>query len=48
MHGKPTEVLAELYGPNRDTAPYRRANVGNLVPGGSRLNQSRPLPEDRA
>jgi LmbE family N-acetylglucosaminyl deacetylase len=39
MHGKPTEVFAELYGPNKDVAPYRRANVGRLVPGGSRMNQ---------
>jgi LmbE family N-acetylglucosaminyl deacetylase len=39
MHGKPTEVVAELYGPNKDVAPYRRANVGRLVGGGSRMNQ---------
>jgi len=34
MHGKPIEVLAELY--------------GHLVAGRSRLNQSRPRPQDRA
>jgi LmbE family N-acetylglucosaminyl deacetylase len=39
MHDKPTEVFPELYGPNQDVAPYRRANVGKLVASGSRLNQ---------
>jgi len=39
MHGKPTEVVPELYGPNKDVAPYRRANVGRLVASTSRMNQ---------
>jgi LmbE family N-acetylglucosaminyl deacetylase len=38
MHDKPAEVFAELYGPNKDLAPYRRANVSTLLPNGSRLN----------
>ncbi len=32
MHGKPNEIVPELYGPNTDVAPYRRANVGRLLP----------------
>jgi hypothetical protein len=31
MHGKPNEIVPELYGPNTDVAPYRRANVSRLV-----------------
>lgn len=38
MHAKPTEVVPEMYGPNDDVAPYRRANVGRLLPNGSRKN----------
>ncbi|HEY7514304.1 MAG TPA: PIG-L family deacetylase, partial [Vicinamibacteria bacterium] len=38
MHDKPAEVFAELYGPNKDLAPYRRANVSTLLPKGSRMN----------
>jgi LmbE family N-acetylglucosaminyl deacetylase len=38
MHDKPAEVFAELYGPNKDLAPYRRANVSQLLPKGSRMN----------
>lgn len=32
MHGKPNEIVPELYGPNTDVAAYRRANVGRLLP----------------
>jgi LmbE family N-acetylglucosaminyl deacetylase len=38
MHGKPAEVVPELYGPNDDTAPYRKADVGHLLPTTSRKN----------
>ncbi len=31
MHGKPNETIPELYGPNTDVAPYRRANVSRLL-----------------
>ena len=29
--GSPNEVMPELYGPNTDVAPYRRANVGHAA-----------------
>jgi hypothetical protein len=46
MHGKPNEVVPEMYGPNDDVAPYRRANVGRLVTNGSRKNRWSYLVED--
>jgi LmbE family N-acetylglucosaminyl deacetylase len=46
MHEKPTEVFAELYGPNNDVAPYRRANVSRLLPNGSRTNRWTNLVSD--
>lgn len=38
MHATPDAPLPEMYGPNEDTAPYRRANVGDLVSRGARAN----------
>jgi LmbE family N-acetylglucosaminyl deacetylase len=46
MRQKPSEVVPELYGPNDDVAPYRRANVGALLPKGSRKNSWTHLVED--
>jgi LmbE family N-acetylglucosaminyl deacetylase len=46
MHGKPNEVIPELYGPNTDVAPYRRANVSPLLPNTSRTNTWTHLVED--
>ncbi len=46
MHEKPTETFAELYGPNQDVAPYRRANVSRLLPNASRPNRWTNLVED--
>lgn len=38
MHAKPREAVAEMYGPNRDTSVYRRANLGGLLGKGPRTN----------
>ncbi len=38
MHDKPQEAVPEMYGPNQDLAPYRRANVSRLLPNASRKN----------
>jgi LmbE family N-acetylglucosaminyl deacetylase len=46
MKEKPTETIAELYGPNQDVAVYRRANIGRLLPVGSRTNSWAHLVED--
>ena len=46
MHAKPNEVVPEMYGPNDDVAPYRRANVSQLIPNGSRKNRWSFLVED--
>lgn len=46
MREKPAEVVAELYGPNQDVAAYRRANIGHLLPNGSRTNSWNHLVED--
>lgn len=46
MHAKPNEVVPELYGPNTDVAPYRRANVSQLLPNTSRTNSWTHLVED--
>jgi LmbE family N-acetylglucosaminyl deacetylase len=46
MHGKPGEVVPELYGPNNDVAAYRRANIGKLLPNTSRTNSWAHLVED--
>jgi hypothetical protein len=46
MFQNPDQVLPELYGPNQDVAPYRRANLGKLLPVGSRTNTWNHLVED--
>jgi LmbE family N-acetylglucosaminyl deacetylase len=46
MRGKPGEVFPEMYGPNTDTAVYRRANIGKLMPVGPRTNSWTHLVED--
>ncbi len=46
MHAKPNEVVPEMYGPNDDVAPYRRANVGRMIPNGPRENRWSYLVED--
>jgi hypothetical protein len=46
MHGKPDEIVPELYGPNTDVAPYRRANVSSLVSKTSGPNRWTNLVDD--
>lgn len=46
MHDKPTEVLPELYGPNKDVSVYRRVNSSKLVAGSPRTNTWTHLVED--
>jgi LmbE family N-acetylglucosaminyl deacetylase len=48
MREKPGETVAEMYGPNTDVAPYRRANIGRLLPSGSRANSWPNLVADLA
>ncbi|HET7294246.1 MAG TPA: PIG-L family deacetylase [Vicinamibacteria bacterium] len=48
MHDKRDEVVPEMYGPNDDVAPYRRANVSRLLPNTSRKNRWTNLVEDLA
>jgi LmbE family N-acetylglucosaminyl deacetylase len=46
MHQTPDQVVPELYGPNENVAPYRRANVGKILSNGSRTNTWNHLVED--
>jgi LmbE family N-acetylglucosaminyl deacetylase len=46
MHGRPDEAVPEKYGPNTDTSPYRRANLGKLLEARSRTNTWAHLVED--
>jgi LmbE family N-acetylglucosaminyl deacetylase len=46
MRAAPDTVVPELYGPNTDLAPYRRANVGQLLPNGPRTSTWNHLVED--
>jgi LmbE family N-acetylglucosaminyl deacetylase len=46
MHKTPDAVVPEVYGPNSDTAVYRRANVGRLLDAGSRASTWRNLVAD--
>jgi LmbE family N-acetylglucosaminyl deacetylase len=48
MREKRAETVAEMYGPNLDVAVYRRANIGQLLPKGSRANAWPNLVEDLA
>ncbi len=46
MYGDPSATIPEVYGPNTDVAPYRRANVGTLLPNAARTNKWNHLVED--
>ena len=46
MYADPLRTIQEVYGPNTDVAPYRRANVGALLPNESRTNTWNHLVED--
>jgi LmbE family N-acetylglucosaminyl deacetylase len=46
MYATPSRAIHEVYGPNTDVAPYRRANVGSLLPNESRTNTWNHLVED--
>jgi LmbE family N-acetylglucosaminyl deacetylase len=46
MHATPRAVVPEVYGPNDDVAPYRRANLSRLLPNGPRKNSWANLVED--
>jgi LmbE family N-acetylglucosaminyl deacetylase len=46
MYQSPDQAIPELYGPNQDVAPYRRANIGKLMPTSSRTNTWNHLVED--
>ena len=46
MYADPSRTVSEVYGPNTDVAPYRRANLGSLLPNGSRTNTWSHLMED--
>ena len=46
MYADPSRTIHEVYGPNTDVAPYRRANLGTLLPNESRTNTWNHLVED--
>jgi LmbE family N-acetylglucosaminyl deacetylase len=46
MYADPSLAVPEVYGPNTDVAPYRRANLGSLLPNGPRTNTWSHLVED--
>jgi len=46
MYADPSRIVQEVYGPNTDVAPYRRANIGALLPNESRTNTWNHLVED--
>lgn len=46
MRETPDKAVSEMYGPNQDVAPYRRANVSQLLPNGSRTSSWTHLVED--
>jgi LmbE family N-acetylglucosaminyl deacetylase len=48
MHGKPKEVVPEMYGPNTDISVYRRANIGRLLDRGPRPSTWANLVDDLA
>jgi LmbE family N-acetylglucosaminyl deacetylase len=48
MREKRGETVPEMYGPNTDVAAYRRANIGRLLPVGTRANSWPNLVEDLA
>jgi LmbE family N-acetylglucosaminyl deacetylase len=46
MYADPLRAIHEVYGPNTDVAPYRRANLGTLLPNETRTNTWNHLVED--
>ena len=46
MRQTPDQPIAEMYGPNQDVLPYRRANIGRLLPVASRTATWNHLVED--
>jgi LmbE family N-acetylglucosaminyl deacetylase len=46
MRERPAEVVSEMYGPNQDVSPYRRANLSQLLPNGPRTSTWDHLVED--
>ncbi len=46
MHQSPGQAIPEMYGPNDDVAPYRRANISKMLPTTSRKNNWKNLVED--
>ena len=46
MRQIPDRPVSEMYGPNQDVLPYRRANIGRLRPVASRTNTWNHLVED--
>jgi LmbE family N-acetylglucosaminyl deacetylase len=46
MYLAPKQTIPEVYGPNTDVAPYRRANLSKLVSGAARSNNWQHLVED--
>ena len=46
MRESPDRPVSEMYGPNQDVLPYRRANIGRLRPVASRTNTWNHLVED--
>ena len=48
MRLTPTQPVPEMYGPNQDVLPYRRANIGRLLPVESRAATWNNLVEDLA
>ena len=46
MRQTPDQPVSEMYGPNQDVLPYRRANIGRLLPVASRTSTWNHLVED--
>lgn len=46
MYKAPAQTVPEVYGPNTDVAPYRRANLSTLVSAAPRSNSWQHLVED--
>ena len=46
MYASPDEAIPEMYGPNEDVAPYRRANISKMLSNRSRTNTWNHLVED--
>ena len=46
MRQNPTTPVSEMYGPNQDVEPYRRANIGRLLPVESRAATWKNLVDD--